>query len=1195
MGQNLTLRLYSWLFIFGANIFFINNSYGQLVLDTANTKGTYTAPHSIVLNPGFSADGAVGAFSASIVALPIVNCVALNATLSTGQNYIVTYVPRQAFTDPASLSSKNTCEVMQTVQYFDGLGRPLQNVQVKASPSARDIVTPVVYDSYGRESTKFSPYAALSTNSDGSFKTNAISDQASFYNNPSNPLGWNAPGVKNTNFPFSQTLFEASPLNRPLEQGATGEDWQLSNNTSATNRGHTIKMDYATNDASSLTTGSKRWAKLYSVSLDVDGKPTLVDNGSYGANELYVDILKDENWQNSDGKAGTSEEYKDKDGRTILNRVFNTGEVPHSTYYVFDDFGNLSFVIPPSANPDSGYISQTTLDKLCFQYRYDGRQRMIEKKIPGKGREYMVYNKIDMLVASQDSLKRVNKQWAYIKYDAFGKPLLTGIWDNSGTLISRDNLQSQVDGLTVLWETKDISNSGNFYYTSNTFPTSGGNILTVNYYDDYNIPNLPSIYDKHTIYSSMTRGLITATLTNVLGSGDMLWSTHYYDDKANIVKTIAQNYIGGNAHFDVSNYDEFNNVYDFTNNMTSSIRTHHVGTNPVLTIIDSLEYDNAGRKSQAWKQINGGANILMYRYEYNEIGQVLIKHMHSTDNGTSFLQDINYNYNERGWETRDSSRLFVMQLKYNDGSTPQYNGNISNQYWGTGNSLTKNYTYNYDKLNRLLSGISNENYTEQNISYDKTGNILTLTRVDPRIPTTTNYSFSYDGNHLLNVSGLNTNTYLYDGNGNAKYDAHNNVNIDYNILNLPASISGSKTIVYAYDADGNKLSRASANTTFGTVEYDDGVQYFNGTIDFIKTDEGIIKRRSDGSYHYEYTLSDNLGNNRVSFDDSSHVARVVQKDDYYPYGLNYNRYTFGDKNNYLYNKKELQEELGQYDYGARFYDPTIGRFLVIDKYAEKYQGLSTYQYAALNPIKNIDMNGDSVWNTTSSTAHGKDVHEVRTTHITGKVLNNAFSTVSANDLAGSLNNKLNSQTATETYKNANGGTTTVEYKIDAKFQGASSINQVDKSDNLVVIVNKVEGKADQNLAPGSKAGGLSQTGGKVAYVEAGSGLESMTNLAFHEVGHELGLEHPKVNDSADPMSYTGQKANFKNSQVIDIYHNASSSSGMLNQGVNRVYITNKQNVDSNGDAVSRTTSTNSHPYVGDRRYGMAIPKPIVNN
>lgn len=69
---------------------------------------------------------------------------------------------------------------------------------------------------------------------------------------------------------------------------------------------------------------------------------------------------------------------------------------------------------------------------------------------------------------------------------------------------------------------------------------------------------------------------------------------------------------------------------------------------------------------------------------------------------------------------------------------------------------------------------------------------------------------------------------------------------------------------------------------------------------------------------------------------------------------------------YLYNGKELQDEggLDWYDYGARFYDPTIGRFHTQDRFSEKYYSLSNYQYGGNNPMLFLDFNGDSIVSTT---------------------------------------------------------------------------------------------------------------------------------------------------------------------------------------------------------------------------------------
>jgi RHS repeat-associated protein len=63
------------------------------------------------------------------------------------------------------------------------------------------------------------------------------------------------------------------------------------------------------------------------------------------------------------------------------------------------------------------------------------------------------------------------------------------------------------------------------------------------------------------------------------------------------------------------------------------------------------------------------------------------------------------------------------------------------------------------------------------------------------------------------------------------------------------------------------------------------------------------------------------------------------------------------KNNYLYNKKELQTGLGLYDYGARFYDPVIGRWTSMDPLAEKFLNSSPYLYALNNPVLLVDRDG----------------------------------------------------------------------------------------------------------------------------------------------------------------------------------------------------------------------------------------------
>ena len=100
-----------------------------------------------------------------------------------------------------------------------------------------------------------------------------------------------------------------------------------------------------------------------------------------------------------------------------------------------------------------------------------------------------------------------------------------------------------------------------------------------------------------------------------------------------------------------------------------------------------------------------------------------------------------------------------------------------------------------------------------------------------------------------------------------------------------------------------------------------------------------------------------MGNSRVNFDTGTGTARQVQVDDYYAFGMEINAIAANPKNEYLYNKKELQENLGLYDYGARFYDPVIARWTSVDPLAEKGRRWSPYGYGEDNSIRNIDPDG----------------------------------------------------------------------------------------------------------------------------------------------------------------------------------------------------------------------------------------------
>lgn len=882
---------------------------------------------------------------------------------SQDRNYVLTQTPSRAIADVSTLQNLagDKTKVETSIQYFDGLGRPLQTVQRQGSPNGSDLVQPIAYDQFGREALKYLPYASTNC-ADGSYKPNAIAEQAVFYNPAGSTGTQQSNGIARIETPYAGINYEPSPLNRVIEQGAPGNSWQLVN-SGVSGSGHTVQIAYGSN------TGSTEVIK-WLVNSNGNGA---TGTSNYDPNKLYKTTTTDEN-------GNSSIEYKDMQGHVVCKKVpdpTNNGSYL-STNYVYDDFGNLAYVIPPipvtTTYPTSFVETTPVFLNFIYGYHYDGRNRLVEKKIPGKGDwDYIVYNNLDQVVATQDPVQRNNNQWLFTKYDGFGRVIETGIWDNGGSAITRVTLQGQISAQTGnLWESRT---PGNYYTTTSCWPNSWTTTLSINYYDDYTYPGNPyGPWDSGTLTNPT--GLLTATKNPVLNPdgtyGDQLWTVNYYDDKGRVVQTSKQHYLGGHNSYNTGNYDVIKTVYNFDNTVSNSNRWHIVNNAVALTTANAYYYDHMGRKIQNYESINSQTTVLLSEVDYNEIGQIKAKHLHNVVGQNGFLQDIAYNYNERGWLTQINNptvaptpqQLFSLQLNYDHiqfGSLAQYNGNISEQIYNAGVSGLQHVTYNYDALNRLTDGTSSAGLSETNINYDNLGNIGGLIRFGPNAALLT---YNYTGNQLQTVTnnGPTFRSYGYDPNGNATSDGMGNA-MYYNMLNLPRSIP-SKNLSYTYKATGEKLNKISNGVT---TEYIDGIQYTGTNIDFVQTEEGKANNNG-GTYTYEYTLKDHLGNNRVTFDQTN---GKVGEDDYYPFGLNVHRQQNAG-NKYLYNGKEIQDELnGQYDYGARFYDPVIARWTVIDPMVEFSRRWSPYNYVKNNPISNIDPTG-----MVDTTYRGKPLKEV---------------------------------------------------------------------------------------------------------------------------------------------------------------------------------------------------------------------------
>ena len=683
-------------------------------------------------------------------------------------------------------------------------------------------------------------------------------------------------------------------------------------------RSHSVNTDYLGNSTAN--------AQLNCINYSVSSAGALTSNGGCASGQLSVVKTTDED-------LNASYTFTDKMGHVVLTRQMKGSET-HDTYYVYDDKGNLCFVLQPM------YQSSANLDQYAFQYKYDGRNRCIWKKLPGAGYMEMVYDNADRLVFSQDGNQRAltSGNWTYYKYDGLNRLTEQGTCTNKVT-------------------------------------TSGTNVLVQHFYDSYAFRSQAGFNNSNfpDDASGNGKGALTASVATVLGSSNKIYTAYYYDIKGRVVKTVQSNPLGG--------YDVAATVYTFTNKPATVTHTHTASGKTTRTEVYTYSYDHADRLLKVEHTL-GGTKITLADYAYDNLGRLQSKSLHG-----SATNKLTYAYNVRGWLTGISGSKFTQNLYYNNGNgTAKYNGSISSMTWKAGNESTvRGYKFTYDGLDRMLNatygetaGIStNANRFSENVTgYDKNGNIKTLQRYGQTAASgyglIDNLTFTLGGNQLTRVddavatSAYNNgfefkdgvkqaNEYNYDSNGNLTKDLNKGItNISYNCLNLPSVVtfSDGSTITYTYAADGTKLKTVhKTGSTTTTTDYCGNVVYENGVQKLLLTDEGYVTL-SDNKYHYY--LKDHQGNNRVVINQS---GTVEETNHYYPFGGVFA--SAGNVQPYKYNGKEYdgKKGLNWYDYGARMYDAALGRFMTVDPLAEKYYPMSPYGYCLNNPIKFIDADG----------------------------------------------------------------------------------------------------------------------------------------------------------------------------------------------------------------------------------------------
>ena len=398
---------------------------------------------------------------------------------------------------------------------------------------------------------------------------------------------------------------------------------------------------------------------------------------------------------------------------------------------------------------------------------------------------------------------------------------------------------------------------------------------------------------------------------------------------------------------------------------------------------------------------------------YNDLGQIV-----SVKIGNDNVLSEKHSYDIHGWNKKSEfynskvhyTPVFSEELKYADGNTPCYNGNISSvinyrMYEGQA------FDYKYDGMDRLVlsqfykpddnASISPAIDYSESFEYNE-NSALTRIRRKGRYYTDScteidDLHLKYDGNLLLRVDDNGRDSYVngasdfhayederehfsYNSNGAITRDVTKGVaNIEYDLTGMPKRIqfrNGSVT-EYVYTADGIKLKTIHRTAVDGISTYsnrvlsdaetlgEDSTLYVDG-FEFHNTYDsgkyyyanGYMDCDTCGHCNYNFFAKDHLGNIRAEYNSD---GVLNQMNNYYSYGgdlCDFDKKA-NDAQFHKYNGKELDRMhgLNLYDYSARQYDAALGQFTSMDPLCEKYYHISPYAYCAGNPVKYVDPDG----------------------------------------------------------------------------------------------------------------------------------------------------------------------------------------------------------------------------------------------
>jgi len=680
-------------------------------------------------------------------------------------NSVRTWSSTAPETDPANLINRPLQDVKQSTGYFDGLGRPVQTVLKQGSLATGtnpvDMVTPVVYDAYGREVYKYLPFGSTATDgtqNNGNFKLSPLNQQAAFYSTQLSGQSGDA------GYAYNKTNYQNSTLNRVVSTYAPGANWVgTESNTDPATR-HGVQTNYWVNTVNDDV-------KKFTVTDVANGWGTYsIASGVYNAGTLFKKVTVDE-------RGNQLIEFKDLDGQVILRKVQLTATPDDGTgtgytnwlctYYIYDDLNRLRCVIQPQGviqliqsgwdmtafNNNSNHI----LYEQCFRYEYDDRNRMVMKKVPGADEVYMIYDIRDRMVFAQDANLRAQGQWLTTLYDALNRPVITGLLTYN---VQRSDLQQVVTtqttsippppGVLADLSLPDPSHSGTYdgtYQALNSITMNDGFVTTDG--ADFTAEIVGGQGDQAVVDGeSVNKSPLPS------GAPFMVLTNTYYDDY-NGIAAYGSQYNSKDNSYDGYFNAASNGSWPYPQAISQSAATRGLVTGTkakVLTtsgnqyLYSAHFYDDRGRVIQIKNSnISGGLDIITTQYSFSGKPLMTVQKQEMANVQTNLvLSKLTYDYLDRLVKTEKK----ISNSLINGGNLPsawtttsemKYDGlgQLKNKALGKQKDASGNYTvdaienlgYDYNIRGWMLginkgylgSGSATSSYFGMELNYDKDG------------------------------------------------------------------------------------------------------------------------------------------------------------------------------------------------------------------------------------------------------------------------------------------------------------------------------------------------------------------------------------------------------------------------------------------------------------------------------------------